>query len=76
MNHNLRHQSNFSTRSVKRFYYGTELLGYLGVKIWELVPAQIGYKKRGSQKSVLADSVRHTFTKWASFKISILSFYF
>ena len=31
----------FSTRTVESIYYGTESLGFLGPKIWELVPAQV-----------------------------------
>ena len=55
------------------------------VKAPVIVPAQLKNMKSleafksdikiESQKSAFPDSARHTFTKWASFKISILSFY-
>ena len=70
-------------------YYGTKSLGSFRPKIWELVPADLkntefleafnsAIKKNmeRSQKSVLADSVSHTFMKRVSSKTSILSFCF
>ena len=41
LNYDLKHQKeHFSTRAVKSVYYGIEQLGFLGPKIWKLVPAQ------------------------------------
>ena len=36
--HNLRTNSNFSSRQVHAVYHGTEWLSFIGPKIWELVP--------------------------------------
>ena len=36
---NITHQLDLSTRPIKSVYYGTESLGYLGPKIWKLIPA-------------------------------------
>ena len=33
LNYNIRHQPDFSTRTVKSVYYSTESLGFLGPKI-------------------------------------------
>ena len=41
LNYNIRHQPYFLARTVKSVYYGTELLGFLGPKILEIVPAQL-----------------------------------
>ena len=41
LNYNIRHQPDFSQRTVKSVYYGTESLGFLGPNILELFPAQL-----------------------------------
>lgn len=74
------------SRTVKNVYAGTESLGFHGPKIWKQIPVQLkstkslqAFKsviKSKTQKSALEDSLRLIFIKWASFKISISSFYF
>ena len=49
LNYNIRHQSEFSTRIVQSVFFGIELLGYLGPKIWNLIPTQV--KNEESQES-------------------------
>ena len=41
LDNNIKHQPDFSTRPVKSVHYGIESLGYLGLNIWELIPAQL-----------------------------------
>ena len=89
--YNIRHQLGFSARTVKNIYFGTEPLGFLGPKIWGLVPAQL-------KNSEYLEAFRSCMKKWepkecplqtlqdmhspsgrhlrASFKLSILFFYF
>ena len=38
---NLRHNSEFSVPNVKSTFHGTEILSYLGPKIWDLVPKEL-----------------------------------
>ena len=34
-----RKNSTFETRNIKPFYYGSEAISFIGLKIWELLPS-------------------------------------
>ena len=78
----LRHYPDFSTRPFKTVYCAAKAC-YIGPAIWELVPAHLknveslgAFKysiKSGSQRT-LADSVRHTLTRWV-YLFEFLSFF-
>ena len=38
---NFRKNSTFETRNLKRVYYGSETISFIGPKIWELLPSNI-----------------------------------
>ena len=85
--YNLHHASEFSVPNVKNTFHSTELLSYLGPKIWDLVPKELKelsslsalkrQLKNGSLKIALVDYVKNTFKILVSFETfsDILNFF-
>ena len=82
LNYKISQQSDFWTRPVGSAYDNIESIGYLWSNTRKLVPSHlkkqylfkgfnIWHKKSVCQKSALAESGRHTSTKWDAFKIKI-----
>ena len=71
--YDLRNNNSFKRRRVKSVWHGTELVSYLGPKIWDLVPNEIkeseslnGFKfksKDGSLKDVHAEYAKYILGK-------------
>ena len=58
---NLRTNDTFERRQVHSVYHGTELLSFLGPKIWDILPAEL-------KQSESLDSFKIKRKKWIHFK--------